>query len=178
MSAIAGYSGALVITSTPSVQLTNDVLTNPSIDKQTFTEGTATHRYWDDTQAGVVQTELDEVQTVTITGNPTGGTFTLTFGGQTTSALNWNATAAQMQTALQALSSIGSGNALVTGGPGPGTAFTVEFTGSLGFAGQALITRNNDSLTGGSSPDVSITRAQAGQAWTTVTTGFTLIYCS
>ena len=39
----------------------------------------------------------DEVQTVTITGGPTGGTFTLTWGGQTTAAIAYNATAATVQ---------------------------------------------------------------------------------
>ena len=32
-----------------------------------------------------------EVQTVTITGTPTGGTFTLTFDGETTAAIAYNA---------------------------------------------------------------------------------------
>jgi hypothetical protein len=168
-SPIAGYQGSVLITSTPNVALTNEVLTDAG-DHKTFNISSgsfATKRYWDRTATFVVQAELDEVQTVAITGSPTGGTFTLTFAAQTTAALNWNATAAQVQTALQALSSINANNALVTGGPGPGTAFAVEFTGTLGFAGQALITLGTNSLTGGSSPSVSITRAQAGITWTT-----------
>ena len=36
----------------------------------------------------------DEVQTVTLTGAPTGGTFTLTYGGQTTSGIAFDAAAA------------------------------------------------------------------------------------
>lgn len=163
--AIAGYNTQIYIASGP-VSFTNDTLTD-SGDHQTFNEATSAHQAWSNLVATTVQAEVDEVQMVAITGGPTGGTFTLGFGGQTTSALNWNATAAQMQTALQALSSIGSGNALVTGGPGPGTAFTVEFASSLGFASQALITLQNNSLTGGSSPSVSTTRAQAGSGWTT-----------
>ena len=39
----------------------------------------------------------------------TSGTFTLRFDGQTTTALAWNATALQVENALNALSSIGSG---------------------------------------------------------------------
>src|SRR5262245_46081762 len=69
----------------------------------------------------------NEVQTVTITGSPTGGTFTLTFGGQTTAPIAYNATAVQVQAALEALSTIGFPNVRVTGGPGPGTAFSVTF---------------------------------------------------
>jgi hypothetical protein len=56
----------------------------------------------------------DNVQQVQLTGNPTGGTFTLTFNGQTTSAIAYNASASTVQSALQALSSIGSGNVLVS----------------------------------------------------------------
>lgn len=55
---------------------------------------------------------VDEVQTVTINGAPTGGTFTLTFSGQTTAAIPFNATALQVQAALLALSTIGTGGVL------------------------------------------------------------------
>ena len=43
----------------------------------------------------------NEVQTITVTGSPTGGTYTLTFDGETTSAIPYNATATQVQTALR-----------------------------------------------------------------------------
>src|SRR2546430_63924 len=59
------------------------------------------------------------MQTVTITGAPTGGTFTLTIGGQTTAAIPYNANAATVQAAVAALSSVGAGNVMVSGGPGP-----------------------------------------------------------
>ena len=58
-----------------------------------------------------------EIQKLTITGNPTAGTFTITFGGQTTAAINWNDSTATVQTKLTALSSIGAGNLACTGGP-------------------------------------------------------------
>lgn len=61
--------------------------------------------------AGQVLAELignNEVQTLTI--NATGGTFTGTFGGQTTAAVAYNATAAVLKAALEALSTIGTGN--------------------------------------------------------------------
>ena len=64
----------------------------------------------------------DNVQQVQLTGNPTGGTFTLTFGGQTTSAIAYNASASTVQSALQALSTIGSGNALAANPTGETTA--------------------------------------------------------
>ena len=72
----------------------------------------------------------DAVQTVTRTGDPTGGTFTLTFDGQTTSSIAYDSSAATVDSALEALSSIGSGNVVVTGLPGGG-GWQVRFAGSL-----------------------------------------------
>lgn len=54
-----------------------------------------------------------------ITG-PASSTFTITFGGQTTGNLNFNDSAATVETALAALSTVGSGNVTVTRtGSGP-----------------------------------------------------------
>src|SRR5262249_33864161 len=97
----------------------------------------------------------DNVQQVTLTGNPTGGTFTLTFGGQTTSAIAYNASAATVQSALQALSSIGSGNALVANPTG--SAWIVRFAGSLAGAPQAAIPRSGSGPTRRTPPSVSLT---------------------
>lgn len=77
----------------------------------------------------------NEVQRITITGNPSAGALWLSFRGQTTAAvLGWNSTAGAVQTALQALSTIGSGNVSCSGGPFPNTPIDVTFTGTL--AGQ------------------------------------------
>ena len=70
------------------------------------------------------------VQKVAIIGMASGGTFKLSFQlpapqgqsqppAQTTAAIAWNATAAQMQSALQALSNIGRNNVIVTLGKIP-----------------------------------------------------------
>jgi len=65
-----------------------------------------------------------EIQNVRVTG--TAGTFTLTFSGQTTAALAFDATAADVKAALDALSTIGGVGASVsvTGGPGDATGST------------------------------------------------------
>lgn len=94
----------------------------------------------------------DEVQTVTVTGAPTGGTFTLTFSGQTTAAIAFNATAAQVQAALVALSNIGANDVTVTGADGG--PYTVTFGGDLADTNVAQLT-STPSLTGGSSPSVT-----------------------
>jgi hypothetical protein len=89
------------------------------------------------------------VQTITI--DAAGGTFTVTFNSQTTSALAYNITASALQTALEGLSSIGTGNVRVTGGPGASAALTVEFIGNLGQQNVNAMTTNAGSLTGGAS---------------------------
>jgi hypothetical protein len=91
------------------------------------------------------------VDTATITGTPTGGSFTLTYGGQTTT-IAWNASASAMQTALAALSSIGAGNVTVTGANGG--PYTITLALSLGNGN--AITASGAGLTGGSSPGVTI----------------------
>ncbi len=95
---------------------------------------------------------VDNLQTVTITGSPTGGTFTLSYKGQTTSAIAYNAAASAVQTALQALSTIGSGNATVSGSAGG--PYTVAFVGAL--AQDTTLLTATPSLTGGTSPNVAI----------------------
>lgn len=175
MTAVHGNRAQLLLTSTPNVALTNQALTDSGDHKTFNSSAIPTKRYWDRTATWTVQAEYDEVQTLTVTGGPTGGTFVLRFGGQNTSTIAYNASAATVQTALQALSSIGSGNALVTG-PNGGP-WVVEFTGTLGFQVQSLITLQTNSLTGGSSPSVSIVESQLGQGWTTMAaTTYTIQY--
>lgn len=89
-------------------------------------------------------TMADETVTVTIT-NATGGTFTLTFGGQTTTAIAYNATAAAVQAALVLLSSIGTGNVQVSGAAGG--PYTVRFVNALAHTNVGAVTFT-DSTTG------------------------------
>lgn len=171
MAAVAGYNTVISVTSGLPIALTNEATSTS--DQLTYSITNTAKRFLDLDTAVVVQARYNERQSVTITGTPTGGTFVLRFGGQNTSPLNWNCTSSQMQTALEALSSIGAGNVVVTGGPGPGTAFTVEFQGTLAYLSQANITLQTNSLTGGSSPSVAIAEIKDGSTWTTITTGFT-----
>ncbi|MER6844844.1 hypothetical protein [Streptomyces platensis] len=104
----------------------------------------------------------NEVQTVTITGSPTGGTFTLTWSGQTTAAIAYNATAATVRTALEALSNIAPGDVTVTGSAGG--PYTVTFGGANLGDDVAQMTASGASLTGGSSPAVSVATTTGGGA--------------
>lgn len=104
---------------------------------------------------------VNDVQTVSISGTPTGGTFTLTFNGQTTAAIAYNATAAAVDAALEALPRIGTGNLDCTGGPLPGTPVVVRFKDAMGVKPQPVMTASS-ALTGGSSPAISIAHTTVG----------------
>lgn len=89
----------------------------------------------------------NEIQWVYGSGPPTAGTFTLTFVSQTTAAIAYNATAADVQSALEALSNIGVGDVSCTGGPLPNRGIIVEFTGSLSNTDVAAMVVDTSSLT-------------------------------
>lgn len=107
------------------------------------------------TQAGFGPS-INEVQSVALSVTPTAGTFTLTYAGQTTAGIAYNAAATAVQSALQALSNIGTGNATVTG-TGP---WTVTFAGALGAQPIALMTGSGTGLT--PAGNVTVTEVTAG----------------
>jgi len=100
----------------------------------------------------------DKVQVITVNGSPTGGTFTLTFGGQTTAGIAYNASAATVQSALQSL-----GTGFAFGGSAAQTATvtgTGPYTVTFAITGAAgPITANGSALTGGTSPSVTVAQA-------------------
>lgn len=105
-----------------------------------------------------VEGGTNEVQTLTITGTPTGGTYRLSFRGQVTASLAYNAANSAIQSALEALSTIGAGNVTVTG-TGP---FTVTFVGTLGDQNVPMLVLHTNALTGGTSPTVGIAETTPG----------------
>jgi hypothetical protein len=98
----------------------------------------------------------NEAQTVSITGTPSGGNFTLTFDGVTTGNIAYNASASDVLTALRALSNIEADDVSATGGALPGTAVVVTFAGKYAGTDVALMTANSAGLTGGSTPTASV----------------------
>lgn len=86
-------------------------------------------------------------------GYPTGGTFTLTLGANTTAALAYNISAAALQTALEGLASIGSGNVSVIGTAG--VYYTVTFIGALANTNVSEITADFSGLTPAATVEVS-----------------------
>lgn len=93
-----------------------------------------------------------EVQNLDL-GGATGGTYTLSFGSETTSALAFDADAATIDTALEALENIGTGNVAVTAG----SDFVITFGGTLANSKLPLLVLGAGSLTGGSGEEITRT---------------------
>lgn len=103
----------------------------------------------------------NEVQSLATSGTPTGGTVTLTFQGQTTSAIAFDATATDIQTALLALSNLDSGEVTAGGGPLDEAAVTLTFAGRYAGANVPKVTVTS-ALTGGTAPTAEITVTTTG----------------
>ena len=108
--------------------------------------------------AVAIPTDNNETQMLVI--DATGGTFTLTFTGQTTTALAYNISSAALQTALEALSNIAPGDVVVSAGPGPNTHY-ITFKGAYADTNVGQMTTDGALLTGGSS-DAAVTTIHAG----------------
>lgn len=144
-----------------------------TLDLSTFTEGThfpdgllrsgtALGRITGTRRYGPYAANSSEVQTVTI--DATGGTFTLTFDGETTAAIAENAAAAAVQAALEALSNVNVGDVAVTGSAGG--PYTVTFGGQYLGDNVPAMTADAGSLTGGAGTGVVATGTAGGSAVT------------
>lgn len=116
--------------------------------------------------AGAPSNGTSEVQTLTIGGTPTAGTFTITYDGFTTAAITWSATDATLvsniQAALNALPNLEDGEVTVADATltsGIGTA-TLTFGGNRAKLAVNLMVATS-SLTG-TSPTAAITETTAG----------------
>ena len=107
------------------------------------------------------------VQTLTIGGTPTGGTFQLVCGSYITGAITWSATdatlVASIKAGVEALPQIGSGNTSVaagTGSSGIGT-YTITAANSLAFNFMPAITAGTNALSG-TSPTIAMAVTTSG----------------
>lgn len=117
--------------------------------------------------ASISGTATNEVQTVMIDDLSSGGTFTLTYEGQETGTIAYNAAAAAVKSALELLSNINLVS--VTGGPGPATDWVIEFQGTLAGQDVGLLVGDGALLTGGTT-DVTVTETTPGAAISLVVT--------
>jgi flagellar hook protein FlgE len=104
-----------------------------------------------------------ELQTMTIDAASTAGTFTLTYNGETTGNIQWNATTGDIQTALEALAGVSAGDITVGGSnlsAGGPTTFT--FLGSAGDV--PMISFDFSGLTGPTQGGSSVAETTKGRA--------------
>lgn len=112
--------------------------------------------------AGAPTNGTSEVQTLAITGTPTGGTFKLQFKGQRTAALDFDSSAAEVVAALVALSTIGAGGVTATGGPLPDDDVVITFAAAQAARAQPLISVQESALTGGTDPEATVVETTPG----------------
>lgn len=116
----------------------------------------------------IVAADVYERQTVTLLGSPNGGTWALKFrtttGGtyETTTPLTWHPTASQVQTALQALPSIGFDNVYVTGNQGG--PFNVMWRNTLGAQDLPPLSYVNSLTAVSGTPTISVSTVRDGRA--------------
>lgn len=110
----------------------------------------------------------NELQTLTVTGAPTAFAPTVIFKGRSAVGSSQPTyTAAQMQTLLESIPTIGVGNVVCAGGPLPTTPITVTFVGKLGGQNVALMTTTGTTFTAGTAPTFVITETTPGADTTT-----------
>jgi hypothetical protein len=105
---------------------------------------------------GQVAATASDVQTITITGGPTGGTFTLAANGGT-ATLPYNAAPAAVQAALVSL--YGPGTVTVTGTAG--TTYVATFGGSMANLPVAPVAATA-AFTGGTTPAIAVAHTAIG----------------
>ena len=109
---------------------------------------------------------VNEIQTINLAQTATGGTFTVTYAGQTTSALAYNVSTANMATALKALSNIENDEVVVSGVPG---AWIVTFAGAKAATDIAAMTGTGTNLIGALNVIVPTEVVKGNEATVTVT---------
>lgn len=90
---------------------------------------------------------VNEVQTIDL-GIASAGSITITFDGQTTTAIAFNATAATVQARLETLSNVNPGDIVASGGAFPAEV-TLTFGGALAGTNVPQITATPTGLTAG-----------------------------
>lgn len=120
------------------------------------------------TNAGVPSAGTDEVQTLTIGGTPTSGTFKLAFEGFITAAITWSSTnatlLANINTALRALPSLGASEITAAAGSltsGIGT-ITLTFGGSRAKQTIGSLISVADNSLAGTNPTLAIAETTPG----------------
>ena len=140
-------------------QVTGAVYTTDSANRriQKFDADGNFLRLWGRNVVSTGPGNADERQRITV--NATAGTFTLSFDGQTTSPIAFDASATAVQAELEGLSNLAPGDVIVSGGPGGagGTnPYIAQFAGTRADTDLIQMTASGASLSGdGSSASVA-----------------------
>lgn len=110
------------------------------------------------TESTLGSVPTNDIQTVVLTGTPTGGTWTLSYGGTPTANIAYNAVGSTVQTALQAVA--GTNNVTVAGNAGG--PYTCTFVAGLAHSPQAVMVGNSGGLT--PSGGVNVSHSVTGSA--------------
>jgi flagellar capping protein FliD len=109
----------------------------------------------------------EEQTAVVTTGAVTGGTYNLTYKGRTTEDIAWNANAATIQAALEALDSVNTDDIAVTATTDI-TGGDLKFTFAETLGDVSLIMIDDSGLTGTGSPEVTLSQTvQGSNPWIT-----------
>lgn len=121
--------------------------------------------YWD---IDVKVQSHNEVQYVYLVGEPTSGSFRLSFDGQQTADIAWNASAKTVADRLKALSNIGSSDVKVTKKAGSYQPWKIEFIGGLSGIDLMPLEYSLGSLSGGYGIDINVKSENDGDREVTV----------
>jgi hypothetical protein len=105
--------------------------------------------------------KTNEKQTITLT-TATGGTYTVTYDSVASGDIPYNLTPAQLQSVLEAITTIGEGNVSVTGTAG--VSYVVEFIGTLAGTSLELMVIDDTDITGTGTPSVDVAETVDGGA--------------
>lgn len=119
------------------------------------------------TVAGTPSNGTSCIQTITIGGTPTAGTFTLSYKGKTTSAITWSATnatlVANIDAALEALPTLAGGSSVTTAvGTMTAGIGTITVTMAGNYAALLVPVMTIASSLTGTSPTLSVAITTAG----------------
>ncbi len=102
-------------------------------------------------------TAVSELQTMSRASSPTGGTYTLTYEGQTTSAIAHDANTDTIKAALEALSTVNTGDITVGGGANGLADGDVTFTFSTNLGDVSMVYADGTNLVAAGDPTITET---------------------
>lgn len=102
----------------------------------------------------------DEIQDITFSATPTGGSFKLDYNGEITAAILSSEGAAEVQAALRALTNTSTTGITVSGSFAAG--FTITFAGDDGKQEQPILIEDSNTLTNGGAVTITIAETTPG----------------